>query len=89
MDYLETQGKFLEIEKLKLHFEAEDSEFFHSFLDEKEMEIVAHQINKAEISREVNALIITPENEEVPPGWDVSRIEVLRKKYIRILMAQC
>ena len=65
---------------MRLHLPPQNLDLKLDFLSDKEMKIVADQIWKDNTGTPINTLIVTPNEEDLPTGWDPERLQKLREE---------
>ena len=71
----EFEERLMELSKMMLHVPHEYQKAHLDFLSNKELEMVAQQVWKdKKVNRTCN-LVETPEQENLPQGWDQERIK--------------
>ena len=78
--FVEEERRHLMLKKMRLHLETEVDTLYRDFLSDCELKVVEYQLAKTENSCEIHALTAVSEKENLPEGWDLGKLEELRRK---------
>ena len=76
----ENQEKMLLLNKMRLHIDSGVHTVHQDFLREPELQEIAKRIELPQRVHKIRDVIVAPEDEELPEGWEKKRIEEFRKK---------